>query len=261
MRTRNPVFTRDDTFSRVPTPSAGELQTMYAAPPATPAQMRRMTLDDVVVKTAGLLALLVASGAVAWVLDASAGVALGAAVVGFVLALVVIFKHRTSPALIAAYALVEGVFLGAISHAFNSALPGHRHPGGARHAVLLRRRARRLPRAVGTGDAAVHPHHPGRHDRSGRADAAEPGRVLVRRHAGYPRRRRHRHRLQHRRDRRRQLVLRPGLRRDRGRRSPTARRSASRGWPRSGSSSGWCGSTPRCFACWGTCGTSRVRRG
>ncbi|MGZ4617373.1 MAG: Bax inhibitor-1/YccA family protein [Frankiaceae bacterium] len=124
MRTRNPVFTRDDTFSRVPTPSAAELQTMYAAPPATATQMRRMTLDDVVVKTAGLLVLLLITGAVAWSLDWSGGVALGAAVVGFVLALVVIFKRRTSPALIAAYALVEGVFLGAISHAFNTRYPG-----------------------------------------------------------------------------------------------------------------------------------------
>lgn len=124
MRTSNPVFTRDDTFSRVPTPSAGDLQNMYGAPSATPAQMRRMTLDDVVVKTAGLLTLIVASGVVAWVLNASAGVAIGAALVGFVLALVVIFKRRTSPVLIAAYALVEGVFLGALSHAFNTRYPG-----------------------------------------------------------------------------------------------------------------------------------------
>jgi len=92
MRTRNPVFTRDDTFSRVPTPSAGELQTMYSARPATAAQMRRMTLDDVVVKTAGLLVLLLITGAVAWALDWSGGVAIGAAIVGFVLALVLLFS-------------------------------------------------------------------------------------------------------------------------------------------------------------------------
>ncbi|MGH3592880.1 MAG: Bax inhibitor-1/YccA family membrane protein, partial [Pseudonocardiaceae bacterium] len=73
-----------------------------------------MTVDDVVTKTGITLAVLVATG-VATYLSGLWGLALPAALIGFVLAMVVIFKKLVSPPLILAYAAVEGVFLGGIS--------------------------------------------------------------------------------------------------------------------------------------------------
>jgi uncharacterized YccA/Bax inhibitor family protein len=57
---------------------------------------------------------LIATG-VATYLSGLWGLALPAALIGFVLAMVVIFKKLVSPPLILAYAAVEGVFLGGIS--------------------------------------------------------------------------------------------------------------------------------------------------
>jgi uncharacterized YccA/Bax inhibitor family protein len=73
-----------------------------------------MTVDDVVTKTGITLAVLIATG-VATYLSGLWGLALPAALIGFVLAMVVIFKKLVSPPLILAYAAVEGVFLGGIS--------------------------------------------------------------------------------------------------------------------------------------------------
>ena len=75
---------------------------------------RPMTVDDVVTKTSITLAVLIATGAATF-LSKLWGLALPAALIGFVLALVVIFKKAISPPLILAYAAVEGVFLGGIS--------------------------------------------------------------------------------------------------------------------------------------------------
>ncbi|PZS39689.1 MAG: hypothetical protein DLM62_06955, partial [Pseudonocardiales bacterium] len=81
---------------------------------ALPAMSRPMTVDDVVIKTGITLAVLIATG-VATYLSGLWGLALPAALIGFVLAMVVIFKKLVSPPLILAYAAVEGVFLGGIS--------------------------------------------------------------------------------------------------------------------------------------------------
>jgi len=83
----------------------------YAGPLTT---TRPMTVDDVVTKTGITLAVLIATG-VATYLSGLWGLALPAALIGFVLAMVVIFKKLVSPPLILAYAAVEGVFLGGIS--------------------------------------------------------------------------------------------------------------------------------------------------
>ena len=84
-------------------------------PPAPPmATSRPMTIDDVVTKTGITLAVLFVSGAITYAMDLFA-LALPAMIIGFVLALVNIFKKKPSPALVLAYAVAEGVFLGAIS--------------------------------------------------------------------------------------------------------------------------------------------------
>jgi uncharacterized YccA/Bax inhibitor family protein len=104
-----------------PAPSAGDLQDMYNRPAYAPA--RYMTLDDVVMKTAATLGVLVVTAAVAWIFDLG-GLAIVGALVGFGLALVISIKQSTNPALILSYAAVEGLFLGAVSRIFNDAYPG-----------------------------------------------------------------------------------------------------------------------------------------
>ena len=127
MNSNNPVlgrgFGQGQQYAswNAPAPSAGDLQDMYNRPAYAPA--RYMTLDDVVMKTAATLGVVVATGAVAWIFDLG-GLAIVGALVGFVLALVISFKQSTNPALILSYAAAEGVFLGAISRVFNDAYPG-----------------------------------------------------------------------------------------------------------------------------------------
>ncbi|MCI4064320.1 Bax inhibitor-1/YccA family protein [Micromonospora sp. R77] len=95
--------------------------------PAAPPTVTPMTLDDVVVKTVLLLGVLGVSAAAAWVLvpDALVGVAwIGAAVVGLVLGLIISFSRMANPALVVAYSIVEGVFVGMVSKAFDTLYDG-----------------------------------------------------------------------------------------------------------------------------------------
>ncbi|GGR62760.1 membrane protein [Micromonospora fulviviridis] len=95
--------------------------------PAAPPTVTPMTLDDVVVKTVLMLGILGASAAAAWVLvpDALTGVAwIGAAVVGLVLGLIISFSRMANPALVVAYSIVEGVFVGMVSKTFNTFYDG-----------------------------------------------------------------------------------------------------------------------------------------
>lgn len=124
MRSSNPILTRERSYGRGAPPSADQLSQMYNAPSyAGPplAAERRMTLDDVVLRTAFTLGTLVIVGAAAWALDLGIGFAVIGAIAGFVLAMVNIFKRKVSPPLILAYAACEGLFLGVISHYFNTA--------------------------------------------------------------------------------------------------------------------------------------------
>ena len=102
-------------FGSAPAGLAG--QSGYAGTPTT--TERPMTVDDVVTKTGITLAVLVTAAAATWI-SGLWGLALPAALVGFGLAMVVIFKKTVSPPLILAYAAVEGVFLGGISAIFNA---------------------------------------------------------------------------------------------------------------------------------------------
>lgn len=92
------------------------LEQMYAAPEANPVQMRRMTYDDVIVRTAGLLGVLAVVAAATWQL--APGLWPIGMVVGLVLGLINAFKKEPSPALIVAYTVAQGVFLGGVSLAF-----------------------------------------------------------------------------------------------------------------------------------------------
>lgn len=105
-------------FNSSPASYRGTAPDYAGAPPAVD---RPMTIDDVVTKTGVTLAVLVATGALTY-LSGLWALALPAALIGFVLALVVIFKKVVSPPLILAYAAVEGVFLGGISGVIGTAV-------------------------------------------------------------------------------------------------------------------------------------------
>ena len=124
MRTsHNPALTRSPAFSEQRLSNLDPLEEAYAGRSATSAETGRMTVDDVVNRTGLLLAIACATGAVTWVLGLGA-LAFPAALVGLVLAMVIIFKQVMSPGPIMAYAAIQGVFLGGISHYFNARYPG-----------------------------------------------------------------------------------------------------------------------------------------
>ena len=106
--------------------SQDQLQEMYNQPSAGRADVGRMTFDDVIVKTAACLGVLLAGAAVTlFVSPGLAGVLMiVGALGGFVLALVNTFKKQPSPALILAYAGLEGLFLGGLTRILDTLYPG-----------------------------------------------------------------------------------------------------------------------------------------
>lgn len=95
--------------------------------PAAPPTVRPMTVDDVVVKTVTLLGILGISAAGAWALvpDSLTSLAwIGGAMVGLVLGLIISFSRIANPALVVAYAIAEGVFVGMVSKAYESFYDG-----------------------------------------------------------------------------------------------------------------------------------------
>jgi uncharacterized YccA/Bax inhibitor family protein len=153
MRSSNPVFSRrgfsrDNGYASFNTaPQAGYAQgnpyaqagnpyaqnpyaqqdQQYGAPQA-PVTTDRMTMDDVVMRSATTLGVVALGAVLAWALlpvsATSYGLAIGSALVAMVLALIQSFKRTPSPALILGYAAFEGVFLGVISEMYNSAWSG-----------------------------------------------------------------------------------------------------------------------------------------
>ena len=99
------------------------LEETYAAPAASSLRTGRMTMDDVVMRTATLFAVLVAVGAFAWGAN-SPGLALVGFLGGFVLAMVNTFSKKVRVPLIVAYAAAQGLALGTISRIYNEAYSG-----------------------------------------------------------------------------------------------------------------------------------------
>ena len=141
MQSNNPVFARNDAFngrggavtSTDPSQWKVDLDGGQGAtsPTHTERGQGRMTMDTVVEKTAISLGLVIVAAAVTWFMigdlldpnpteaQAAQGLAytlaMGGAIIGLVLSLVNSFKKVVSPALVIAYAVVEGVFVGAFS--------------------------------------------------------------------------------------------------------------------------------------------------
>ncbi|GGJ99811.1 membrane protein [Pilimelia anulata] len=134
MKSHNPVLSRlgeaaqrERAAGYAPPAPAGQPYPTGAGFGAAPPVVAPMTIDDVVVRTVGLLALVGLAGGVAWatVPDGLAlPVMLGAAMLGLVLGLVISFARVTNPLVIGAYALVEGAFVGLISKYFEQQFPG-----------------------------------------------------------------------------------------------------------------------------------------
>lgn len=103
------------TVPPVPVPTAEQLQAQYELPAATADQAGRMSYEDTILKTVLSLGILVAAAAIGWFFPI---VTIPAAIVGLVLALVNTFKRTPSPALVLAYAAVEGLFVGGISSVY-----------------------------------------------------------------------------------------------------------------------------------------------
>jgi len=113
-----------------------QMEGMFAAPPAGAVETGRMTVEDTVMKTLGLFAILLATAVVGWIWT-MAPVSVDnpvptmtpwivGALGGFVMAMVVIFSSRKKvrPALIFAYAAFQGLFIGGISAFFEYVWPG-----------------------------------------------------------------------------------------------------------------------------------------
>ena len=149
MQSNNPVFRRSEAFSGA---AAHGQQTGYGSDPSqwgvggpgestylTPSQAPSapMTIDSVVQKTGITLGVVIVAAIATWialpeVTESTADTALpavgAAATIGslgaFALSMVNSFKRVVSPALVLAFAVFEGVAMGAISMLFNVAYPG-----------------------------------------------------------------------------------------------------------------------------------------
>ncbi len=100
-----------------------QLEEAYSIPAASGAQTGRMTVEDSVVKTIIVFAILIAAAVVGWNF-ASPITLWGGMIGGLVLGLVNTFKKVPSPALIVGYAVLQGVFVGSISVMFNTMWDG-----------------------------------------------------------------------------------------------------------------------------------------
>jgi uncharacterized YccA/Bax inhibitor family protein len=126
MQSSNPVlgkaFNQPNTSSNQD--SFQQLEQSYQSPAASSMRTGRMTIEDVVAKTGFLFGILVIVGAVAW----SANLGMGAAMIGFLgafgIAMVLSFSKTIKPGLVIAYAGLEGLALGTISHYYEAAYPG-----------------------------------------------------------------------------------------------------------------------------------------
>lgn len=105
--------------------SAQQLQDLYNQPTAGPVETRRVTMDDVIMKTLGLFAIVLITGTLGWMLAASNPslgfpLVVGGMVGTLVLGLVIAFKKALSVPLIIGYAVLEGLFVGAVSQVYST---------------------------------------------------------------------------------------------------------------------------------------------
>jgi uncharacterized YccA/Bax inhibitor family protein len=122
MKSSNPVLGK--AFNQPNNMQVDQLEQSYNAPAASSIRTGRMTIEDVVAKTGFLFAILVVVGALAW----SANLGQGALLIGFLgafgIAMAISFSKSIKPGLVIAYAVLEGLALGTLSHYYESFYPG-----------------------------------------------------------------------------------------------------------------------------------------
>jgi uncharacterized YccA/Bax inhibitor family protein len=135
MRSSNPVLSRPDAWQVEPTNSqyAQYPGQQYPGQPSDftpvnpPVQSGRMTIDDVITKSAITMGTLMAVAALTFIFLPRAllmPAAIVGALVSFGVVLLVSFRRQLNPAFVLAYAAIEGVFIGAISKVYELAWNG-----------------------------------------------------------------------------------------------------------------------------------------
>lgn len=131
MKSTNPVLGRIGSAAQQPqysVPGQGaEYGYTYQGSPVQTGRQDVMTIDDVVVKTLSLVGVTTLLAAITWAVVPPTALFttwIAAMVVGLVLGLIISFAQVTNPVVLFAYAIVEGVFLGAVSKAYESAFNG-----------------------------------------------------------------------------------------------------------------------------------------
>ena len=122
MKSSNPVLGK--AFNQPNNMQVDQLEQSYNAPAASSIRTGRMTIEDVVAKTGFLFAILVVVGAIAWGANLGQGALLIGFLGGFVLAMVISFSKTIKPGLVVAYAALEGLALGTLSHYYETFYPG-----------------------------------------------------------------------------------------------------------------------------------------
>ncbi len=122
MKSSNPVLGK--AFNQPNNMQVDQLEQSYNAPAASSIRTGRMTIEDVVAKTGFLFAILVVVGALAWGANLGQGALLIGFLGGFVLAMVISFSKTIKPGLVVAYAALEGLALGTLSHYYETINPG-----------------------------------------------------------------------------------------------------------------------------------------
>lgn len=132
---------------------AASLDSMYNSPAATTADTGRMTYDDVIMKTGGMLAVLVLSGAATWIVAPQ--LFFVGAIVGLVLGLVNAFKKEPSPVLITLYSIAQG-FSWADLQVLRSRLQRYCLPSSPWNGLRLCGHVVLVPVRQSAGDTKVH---------------------------------------------------------------------------------------------------------
>jgi uncharacterized YccA/Bax inhibitor family protein len=106
---------------------------MTASPTnATPEQLAQMhrapstlTIDDVIIHTLGLFAIIAVTGSLGWALaPSSPGIGFGAGLAAVALSFVIAFRRAMKPTLIVLFAVLEGAAIGTISRFYEQAYSG-----------------------------------------------------------------------------------------------------------------------------------------
>lgn len=106
-----------------------QLNDLYNAPSAGPVHTGRVTMDDVMMKTASLFGIVLVIGLGGWmVAEANPGLGMmlwiGGMIGTLILGFVIVLKKAISVPLILGYAVLEGLFVGAVSQFFEQMYPG-----------------------------------------------------------------------------------------------------------------------------------------